>query len=424
MIAGSRILVKGGRILDKVLSQTNTQHIGETATADGSTTYVDDLPTSNVLTNRERSNIVENASAKIKDAVCNSLSNGTNLDQKIVALLENNIQQAFAPGSDGSQQLENMMLGAIQKIMTNLKGSTFLLYSIIRPAPDNRNNTQLYSSVITNLFKTANTKNGTATGVPPFTNQISILLKNPLTFIESGSVKRGGGKSRNSKRGVSRKRRNTRRKIQLGGVTSAGGAKIASAIEKAAGGGKVGSDTGANIASAIVNAADGLSNASTGAKAAGGSNTEISTNPASVTSSSNTSDLDLKTTALIQKYNKDLIDSLAARMKQTESDIIQKMIDASYAHVIKNPAAVVLAVAKVIPDSVGNLNNAGMQILLCDLLSSNRDLFYQSIVDTYNYFSALKDPLMSDPNIWSSPVFITKFNELFLEKLKQNVLAQ
>ena len=99
------------------------------------------------------------------------------------------------------------------------------------------------------------------------------------------------------------------------------------------------------------------------------------------------------------------------------------MIDASYVHVIKNPAAVVLAVAKVIPDSVGNLNNVGMQILLCDLLSSNRDLFYQSIVDTYNYFSALKGPLMSDPNIWSSSVFITKFNELFLEKLKQTVLA-
>ena len=98
MIGASRILVKGGRILEKVLSQTNTQHIGETATADGSSTSGDELPTSDVLTNRERSNIVENASAKIKDAVCNSLSNGTNLDQKIVALLENNIQQAFVAG--------------------------------------------------------------------------------------------------------------------------------------------------------------------------------------------------------------------------------------------------------------------------------------------------------------------------------------
>jgi hypothetical protein len=175
------------------------------------------------LSNRDHAKIVADASDAIKTAVCTTLVNGSSLDQRIATLLKEQINKIFASDMV-PQQMENMVLGAIQSIMSNMKGSALLLYSIIQTDANNIENKDLYNQIISKLFAKASGDilQPKIPGTAFFNQQVATLLQTPMSLITDAQPMMGGRRARHTKRTSSRKKRNTRRKKQFGGANPTG----------------------------------------------------------------------------------------------------------------------------------------------------------------------------------------------------------
>jgi len=103
-------------------------------------------------------------------------------------------------------------------------------------------------------------------------------------------------------------------------------------------------------------------------------------------------------------------------LNETESRLLQKMTDVTYYHISENPTPIVVTVSKTIPRAVENLNTKSLQLLLSNLLLSNRTIFEQSIVDTFKQYKGTKGA--------SDPIFIGDFHNKFSESLKKYVLPK
>jgi hypothetical protein len=144
----------------------------------------------------------------------------------------------------------------------------------------------------------------------------------------------------------------------------------------------------------------------------------------------NTCNLDPKTLSLIKAYNTNLINALAERVGDLKEDLLNKMVDATYVHVQKNPAAVVLAVTKVLPEAIGNLNKVGMQVLLYNMLLDNISLVTDAISDAYKNLKKSESPDIkkfftatgTKREFWTSRQFIDGFQASFLIKLKKRII--
>ena len=158
----------------------------------------DDDDDDSKLTARERTNIVHEVSLGIVSNICNLLRNDKTLGQDIVEILDKQINEIFdKEGSSGKEQLENIILGALEKSMSDIKGSAFLLYSLMdNTSRDNIKNNDLYEGLIANLFLKASAISGNGTNVMTqsvFIREINTLLKNPMSLVEYASSQMKGG---------------------------------------------------------------------------------------------------------------------------------------------------------------------------------------------------------------------------------------
>jgi hypothetical protein len=203
------------------------------------------------LSDRERTNIVKQISNGMVAQLCNASLNNPQLSEEIVEVLRKTINDIFdKQGSNGKEQLEDIILAAIEKSLTEMKGSSLLLYSITDDTniPENQTNLHTYYKLIGNLFNKASEDIGNVSNSAnkmfiqsSFIQNTNTLLRNPLQLLNEPTKMSGGGRrtkrarkpvhstirrkcnpprKTKSKRGFSGKTR-TRRNMQRGGGVDA-----------------------------------------------------------------------------------------------------------------------------------------------------------------------------------------------------------
>ena len=156
------------------------------------------------LSERERTNIVKQISNGMVAQLCNASLNNPQLSEEIVEVLRKTINDIFEKqGSTGKEQLEDIILAAIEKSLNEMKGSSLLLYSITDDTniPENQTNLDTYHKLINNLFNKASEDIGNVSNSAnkmfiqsTFIQNTNTLLRNPLQLLNKPTKMSGGGR--------------------------------------------------------------------------------------------------------------------------------------------------------------------------------------------------------------------------------------